>query len=185
MVNFLKRTDYYQSIREEHLDDILDSSLDQFLEAAEDAALSEMQLYLRGNFDLAILFPTIRDWSPVTEYLCHSYVWYDFKIYQAKQDVTPSGSNGSLPPETDTEFWKLNDPRDPFLKQTLIDIVLHNIHKTISPREIPKHRLIAYDQAIYKLKMLRDGELSSDLPTIENPMTSPTITGDERNTWFF
>lgn len=184
MTNFLKRSDYEQSIQEEHLEEILETSLDFALEQAELAGIKEVQLYLRGVFDLDLLFPTINDWSAYTEYDMDEYVWYEDVIYQAKNDIVSAGSNTTIP-STDTENWKVNDPRDAFLLQKTIDIVLYHIHKTISPREVPKHRLIAYDQALYNLKMIRDGELSSDYPTVESPTTSPTIISDVKNNWYW
>jgi hypothetical protein len=182
MMNFLKRSDYEQSIQDVHLEQILDVTLDTVLEQAELAALAEMQSYLRGVFDIDAIFMTIYDWSATDEYSLDDFVWYNNLIYQAKNDIVSSGTGMTIP-SNDTVNWKLNDPRHAWLKQMLIHIVLYHIHDIVSPREVPKQRLVNYDKAIYNLKMIRDGELSTDLPTIESPVTSPTISGDARNTW--
>ena len=81
---------------------------------------------------------------------------------------------GTLP--TSTEFTS-GDDRNPLIKEITIDVVLYNIHSKISPRAIPDVRRTRYDgfgnlkegdSAISTLKEIQKGNVTLDLPVIEN-----------------
>lgn len=63
-------------------------------------------------------------------------------------------------------FNKTNEERNPIVLMYLIDIVLYHIHSNNSPRNIPELRGIRYEAAINWLKMVANGDLNPDLPTL-------------------
>jgi hypothetical protein len=180
-MSFLKRKDFEISIQGDHLYQLVGDDMEFVLNQSIIAGQVEMESYLRSVFDLTQIFPKIEDWTPNKAYAKDTPVWYEDELFVAAEEIVADGTNAEIPGQSIK--WIFEDPRDQRLVQVLIDIVLYHIHKRVSPREIPTHRLVAYDQALYWLKSIREGQLSSSLPMVENPLTSPTIVSQPRQNW--
>jgi len=192
-MSFIQRSDFETVITSDQLEQLVPDALDIVLNQAIDAAMIEVQSYLRSVYDMAQVFPPIYNWSAYVAYNANDHVWYNNLIYI----LLPSGTSGSgyytanagtagvLTPDLDVN-WVQNDFRDQKLVQILIDITLYHVHKRVSPRQVPQHRLIANDMAIHWLDALRKGDLSSALPTVPSPVDHPNISSTEpRQSWRF
>ncbi|MBS1506048.1 MAG: hypothetical protein JSS79_05320 [Bacteroidetes bacterium] len=190
---FVKRSDFQTVITADQLEQLVPDALDSVLNQQIDAATIEVQAYLRSVYDMSLVMPPIYDWSPYVIYNANDAVWYNNLIYVLLPSGTAgsgyasvnSGTNGILSPDVDIN-WQQNDFRDQKLVQIMIDIVLFFIHKRVSPRQVPQHRLTAYDMAIHYLDELRKGNLSSNMPTVPQPVDHPNVWSIQpRQQWRF
>jgi hypothetical protein len=182
-MGFLKRRDYEQTIKSEHLNQLLGQNLDYALEQDQNAAIVEASAYLRVAYDVDKILLNIPDWSADKSYLKDDYVWYNDNIYKALVDIPGAGSNAVTP--TIDSSWQLDDPRDAKLLQVIIDITLYHAHKRVSPTQVPHHRLLSHAQALEYLKMLSQGALNANLPDIEDPSLPITFKGRSRECWMW
>ena len=67
MPTFLKKTDYARVIREENLDEVLDSDY-TLLPECEESAVTEVKMYLDGQYDLSNQFKAITAFNLATNY---------------------------------------------------------------------------------------------------------------------
>jgi len=67
MPTFLKKTDYARVIREENLDEVLDSDY-TLLPECEESAVTEVKMYLDAQYDLSNQFKAITDFKLTTNY---------------------------------------------------------------------------------------------------------------------
>ncbi len=179
-MSFIKRRDYETAIKADDLAQIIPNELDEVLAQAEQAAIIEVQSYLRSVYDVSKIFLPLPEWSSQTAYEADYAVWFEDAIYVALSDISANGADPSA-----NSDWELNDIRDQKILQVTIDIILFHIHKRISPRQIPQHRLIAHDMAINWLMGIRDGKMSTTLPEVEEPLSHPKIMGQERRAWYW
>jgi hypothetical protein len=179
---FVKRIDFETAIQLDQLDQIIPIEEDYVFNQAIQAGLIEVQSYLAPVFDISKVFPALPEWNANATYFKDEAVWYNNKIYVAKVEILPYSTSGTSP-NIDSN-WQLNDIRDQKILQVLIDIVLYHIHKRVSPRQVPQHRLFNHDLAINWLTGLRDGKLASNLSKIEEPATNPDVYSVyERQLW--
>lgn len=191
MAQFLKKSDFRNLISETHLNQIIQSN-PELLDDSMRIAQTEMSGYLRGVFDLAIIFATYNDFDAEAGYDSGITVWYDTTATISGQSVTTSrlykskaaSAAGVLP--TDTTKWEEVEPRHPQIIQMLIDFTLYHLHSVISPSNIPDLRVVRYQDAIKALKAMRKGDITTDLPLIECPAQSRVIiSGRNRQSWYF
>ena len=180
-MGFLKRRDYEQTIKSEHLNQLLKENLDYALEQDQNASIAEASAYLRVAYDVEKILLNIPDWLANKSYVTGDYVWYNDNIYKALVDIPADGSNATTP--TVDSSWQLDDPRDAKLLQVIIDITLYHAHKRVSPTQVPHHRLLSHAQALEYLKMLSQGQLNANLPDIEDASIPITFKGRPRECW--
>ncbi len=90
-----------------------------------------------------------------------NYAWHQGRYYEA---LVPSLN---VEPGTATGWqasWRVRDPRDPKLVSFALDIALFLLFKRVAPRRIPELRTALYNQAKEWLTLVRDGNLTPDLP---------------------
>lgn len=178
---FLKRRDYEQIIKTEHLNQLLGENLDYALQQDQNAAISEASAYLRMVYDVGKVIIDIPDWSSDKSYVAGDFVWYDDNIYKALVDVPGAGTNATTP--INDNSWQLDDPRDAKILQVIIEITLYYSHKRVSPTQVPHHRLLSHAQALEYLKMLSQGALDANLPDAEDVSIPVTFYGRKRECW--
>ena len=134
------------------------------LAQCEAAARVELSSYLNQRYDLTNVLKDLVLYSPTTTYAVGDLI-YDAilpDIYEAV-NIAPAGT--SL---TDTFYFRAGDPRNALIIQYLVEIVLFNIHKRISPQNVPAIREIAYDNAIRWLIGVQRGNITPKLPSLNN-----------------
>ena len=93
-----------------------------------------------------------------------NFAWHNGTYYQAL------ATNLGIEPGNDEDFpnwrqsWRVRDPRDPKVVSFAVDIALFNLFKRVAPRRIPDMRVSLYNQAKEWLELVRDGNLTPDLP---------------------
>jgi hypothetical protein len=186
--NFLTEEDIEVSIKEDLLNQIIQGD-STFVPKAEARAVSYMKDFLRERFVVADIFPEIKVWSgtknykksveqsltytnhlgkEITETFTPVYyrdatgilnvVYKSGKIYVALQDST------NQDPATKPLYWQEFDPRDQKIVGMCTDVLLFYLHTRINPRKISQLRTDMYNQAKEWLTLVRDGDLTPDLP---------------------
>lgn len=93
-----------------------------------------------------------------------NYAWHADQCYEAllpSLGVEPGNTTANaLWPA----YWRLRDPRDPKLVGFAVDVTLFNLFTRVAPRKIPELRVSLYNQAKEWLTMVRDGNMTPDLP---------------------
>ncbi len=143
---FLTNADFDQAIKTDHLSAITSNNTSIQNDACL-ASQTEIESYLRGKYNLTILFPTIIDWNIASSYTTGAIV-YDvatLAFYTANADISASTAI------TD-EKWTKGDPRDPLIVEFMLDLTLYRLHTRIAPNQIPEHRIQRRDDAISFLK---------------------------------
>jgi hypothetical protein len=121
-----------------------------------------------GYFERPNEAPAGTSYTPPFEYntagRLTNYVWHQGSYYEAV--ATSLG----IEPGNDEDFpdwaasWRLRDPRDPKVVSFAVDITLFNLFKRVAPRKLPELRVSLYNQAKEWLELVRDGNLTPDLP---------------------
>ncbi len=65
-------------------------------------------------------------------------------------------------------FNKTGTDRNELIVMYMIDMVLYHLHSRINPNKVPDLRGIRYEAAISWLKSVAKGEISPDLPLLED-----------------
>lgn len=102
----------------------------------------------------------------------------DNRTIQQGDDIENSLSGvlsftGFVPDNTEwnvipTLFFTKEDNRDRTIKNILVNLAIANLHKLISPRNVPEMRIEAKDDAMMLLKKASKGEITLDLPLYED-----------------
>lgn len=186
---FLKQSDFTNLITQDHLNQVIESNPVLLTETMREAQ-SEIENYLRGKFDLALIFTEYPD-HEAKSYTTGAHVWKDVtatiddepvltsKIFRAKEDVLATDVPGA------SNKWEESDPRHAQIRQIYKDVTLYHLHSSLSPNTIPELRVLRYQDAIKTLKMIKDGALYTSLPKIEEPNFGPHFISQERNQWYF
>lgn len=90
-----------------------------------------------------------------------NYAWHEDQCYEAlipSLGVEPGVTVGW------ELSWRPRDPRDPKLVGFAVDVTLFNLFTRVAPRRIPDLRVSLYNQAKEWMTMVRDGNLTPDLP---------------------
>jgi hypothetical protein len=187
--NFLTDEDVEVAIKEDLLEQIIGDDTKLFPKS-EAAAISYMKDFLRERFKVEDIFPHITEWvntttykksveqtitytnhlgEEVTETFTPTYyrvtgkilnvVYKSGDIYVAKQDST-----GQDPAATNSAYWEKLDPRDQKIVGMCLDIALFYLHRRVNPRKIPEVRVDMYNQAKEWLTLVKDKEITPDLP---------------------
>ena len=177
---FLKQSDFNNLITQDHLNQVIGND-GNVLAQAMDEAESEIKSYLRGKFDLDVIFLTYPEFDSATSYVGanNPIVWSNGILWTTAADVL---AGASAPPNAP---WTATDPRDARIKQIYKDITLYHLHSGISPRNIPDLRVVRYKDAISWLKMVKKGDLSTDLPKVAEPDFSPHVYSQTRQNWMY
>ena len=133
---------------------------------------------LGKQYDFFYVFYPYPNFDIRTTYLASDKVFWKDKIY-----TSISGALGFFPDNSffwssgvpfsvtatmpsDATKWKAGDNRNQQIVLFLVDMTLYHLHRRIAPRDIPQHRIDAYDSAVCWLKMAGRGEITADLPLI-------------------
>jgi hypothetical protein len=146
----------------------------------ENAAREEISGYLNQRYNLATVLQDLLVYNPTAAYTVGNLVFdpaLPADIYYCSADAT----GGTL--LTDSSFFTLGDRRNPLIMQFLIEIVLFNIHKRISPQNIPAIRSIAYENAISWLEGVQRGSITPNLPSVADSTGGSTGTGSNLIDW--
>lgn len=83
------------------------------------------------------------------------------------------------------KFFTKEDTRDRTIKNILINLAIANLHKLISPRNVPEMRLEAKDDAMTLLKKVSKGEITLDLPLYEDTNRGQNIIfgSNQKRSW--
>lgn len=129
------------------------------------------------------------DWNYYTSYNDGDFVFYKGKTYEAEKansgfapDENPAywgyGADYEVPGAIyiwNDDYWTQGDNRNQKMLQTVLDVVLYNLHSRIAPTNVPENRLIRYDNAIAWLKQCAKGtDITSGLQRIQ-PRTGTRI----------
>jgi hypothetical protein len=92
-----------------------------------------------------------------------NYAWHNDQCYEAIANsvgVEPGDESNPLA----ALAWRPRDPRDAKVVSFAVDIALFNLFKRVAPRKIPEFRVSLYNQAKEWLTLVKDGNLTPDLP---------------------
>lgn len=84
--------------------------------------------------------------------------WKDEGIYKMAAGVKPNQVQIAPLPN-----WELGDNRDPIIMQIIIDITLYKLNARIASQNIPAHRKQSYDEAMFWLNNVKEGEMTTDI----------------------
>jgi hypothetical protein len=132
------------------------------LKTSEGAALSMIKTELNGRYDLAKLFPSIKEWSSDADYTSDGYASKADIIYKAKRD------NTNKEPADNSDDWEESDPRDQLLVVFAVAITLYFFVESISPRKISQDIVNAYTNAMEWLEDVKEGKKNPDFPLLES-----------------
>lgn len=96
-----------------------------------------------------------------------NYCWHEAtkKYYRSISDST-----GIAPDAADQTAWEEDDPRDGSLVRMCSDITVFYLHTRVNPRKIPQLRLDMYNQAKEWLTLVKDLDITPDLPKPIDPV---------------
>lgn len=87
---------------------------------------------------------------------------------------------------TNTTYWTQGDNRSQLMVINLVQIALYYLNKTISPMNVPEHRVKGYKDAIDYLKEVAEGKLNSPVLQLQPDQGMPVrYGGNVRKTWFW
>jgi len=184
LFTFLDTHDLESAIKSEHLKQIT-SHDGAIIPKAEKAAISMIAGNLSQRYEVADIFPKILLWSGtraysipvettvevseeeytytprftrdasgvITNYCYHNATWW--KAVQDSTNQEPGGSIG---------YWIEEDPRDAQIVQYVSDVTIFFIFRRVSPRQIPDLRLSMYNEVKEWLSMVRQDQITPDLP---------------------
>jgi phage gp36-like protein len=151
MNKFLKQNDFAKAIKADQLTSIIGINT-TIQDDAVRASQIEIESYLRGKYNLTLLFAIVPDFVLSNAHV-HGVVVYDptgFKWYAATAtDVTTIPANTPL---TDPQWVETTDPRDALIVEFMVDLALYRVHSRLAPNQIPEHRIVRRDDAISFLK---------------------------------
>lgn len=75
--------------------------------------------------------------------------------------VSAKDANSSDPVSAD---WDAKDPRHKLILRIVLDCVLYELYALTQPRAIPEYRMQRKDDAVERLKEIRQGKVSPNLP---------------------
>ena len=157
---FLLDKDFKHLVRQE-IRQILIQNDKYSQDEAESAAIEIVKGYLRGTYDVDLIFPDIPLFVTDEQYNIDDYV-YDptDRIYKAL--VADPGND-----LTNTDKWTPEDPRNKAIVRCIVDIALYDLHSHISPGSIPELRVKRYDDAMSWLNKVMKGQINPGLPVVE------------------
>lgn len=185
LFNFLTTEDLKQAIREDFLNQISENE-NSIVAKAEARAVGYMKDFISHRFSIADAFPFIKEWNSQTEYKkavetlivvegedtpylplymrdtksdIVNYCYKNGKFYMALDD-----NENTDPVQTGQTKWEERDPREQKLIGFAVDITLFYLNQRVRPTKIPGHRVDAYNQAKEWLLMVKDGDITPDLP---------------------
>lgn len=94
----------------------------------------------------------------LTNYAYHEETGLYYWATTASLGVEPGVTTGW------EDYWQVRDPRNAKLVAFAVDITLFNLFKRVAPRRIPELRTSLYNQAKEWLTLVKDGNLTPDLP---------------------
>lgn len=166
---FLIDVDYTTLIKQDRLNDIIDSEPD-ILTKALPAAQEEAAGFIRHRYDETKTFKSVTVVADNTV----SGVTAGDRFYNSTSKLFYVATADGGVDLTNTSFFEQKDDRNPKLVEVVVDIVLYNIHSRVNPKTVPTHRRIRYDGddpkqqggALGWLKMVQKGTITPDLEVI-------------------
>jgi len=146
------------------------------LDDAVDTAIELASSYLRGRYDVDVIF------YPIDQYAdADASAYLTGKVIKSNKDLIYTVLKDA--PGTDITLvtdYQPGDPRNKVLVQVIIDIAIYNTFSTISPNNIQSLRVKRHDDAMRWLGRVQKEEISPDLPIITDS-TSQTYTFSAAN----
>lgn len=184
---FINDSDLNAQLREHHLVDLTDGD-EQIVRKCERFALSIMHSKLNSRYNMSgLLVSPATEWNDLTNYQQGEYAFREIveegfqrdEIYIAERD------NFNIPPETSTDDWELEDPRDELLIGICVNITIYRIFRGgISTLKIPEDVITDYNSAMEWLEDVRMMTENPDLPLKENGMDTMRYGGEAPRSWF-
>lgn len=168
--NFLTDADIHTFLKQEFKDGMTTSgtaaeSGKTFILKAEAAAITQISNKIRKRFDTIKIFTLPKTWDQAAEYLIGCRVSWEDGFFIAIKD------GAGQDPKTASTFWKVDDPRDPYIVTICSDLMIYHLHARNNPRGITEQRVLRKDDALRWLNEVQDGIESPDLPLLEEPTT--------------
>lgn len=163
-MSFLRQQDYSRLIRQDNLKVIIEDNA-EVLKGIELAVQAEVESYIRHRYDVSKIFINISAYNAATAYLLGDLIVFpdiEDNIFSAVEDQT------GISPDDDPTKWTAGDTRSQLILMHMIDIAIYHIHSRINPRNIPDFRIERRDDAITWLKMIAKGDITTDLPTLQD-----------------
>lgn len=127
---------------------------------AEDYALAETKGYLRYRYDVENIFGfEVFDYDQNQAYTTGQIVIDAHAVGYTCLSPAPAGT--AL---TNAAYFAPKDEREPVLVMIVVDVLAYHLFSRTGARRIPEHIKTRYEQALDKLKQIRAGKLTLDLP---------------------
>lgn len=163
--NFITDRDLDVGMKEYFRDAItIGSENKHILKTTEGAAFSIIKSKLNNKYDLVKLFPSVKAWDPLKDYLLDEYCYKEDKFFKAK-----AASTSEDPTAAASAFWTEEDPRDQLLVVYAVAITLYFFVQSADQRKLSDKIENAYAHAMEWLDDVRDGK--------ENPAWDQLATG--------
>lgn len=134
------------------------------LAQCESAARVELSSYLNQRYNIKTVLKDLVLYSQLAIYVGGDLI-YDAVLPDIYEVINQPPVGTAL---TNTFYFRPGDPRNAYIIQVLVEIVLFNIHKRISPQKVPEIREIAYDNAIRWLIGVQRGNITPALPPLND-----------------
>ena len=147
---FLTLNDFYPIIQEADLMEILydDPTL---LDKIEPSQLNICQSYTSRTHDSTCLYSYLNDYATSSTYGIGDFIFDGSSLIY---ECTATASNIAL---TDTDYFEVNDPRQPIIVKIMVDLCLFEVFSRISPNQIPTLRQDKFDYSMMLLKEFSNG----------------------------
>jgi len=158
--SFITNKDIDVSLKEYFLNQVVNGD-HHVIKKAEGAAFSLIKSALNSRYDLAKLFPLIKEWNTAQAYLEGEYSCKNDIIYKALSDNTGNA------PATGSTYWVEDDPRDMLLVLHCVNITIYYLLKRISPRKVTQEVDDCYHMALDWLEDVKRERENPDFPLID------------------
>ena len=154
------------------------------------SAIDYMKSFMNNRYLMVDNFPNILAWDATKNYKVaveETYTDYDVldqPVIKTRTPIYYRSANGFIQnvvyrlgtfyvaktdntnkaPESNTDDWEESDPRNMLLVRMCVDVALFYLHARINPRKIPSLRTDCYNQAKEWLMMVKDGDITPELP---------------------
>lgn len=166
---FLQLKDYKPFINDNELT-VITTGNDTNRLAAESAAIEEISSYLRGKYDIDLIFIDIPTWNNTNTYAEGKQVVYNEVMYVAIQETTNND-----PEEVESLFWQQADNRNQLIMRLTINIAIYQLSHSNASRNVPEFREKNYLDAIEWLKNVAKGRANPSFPLAEETDNQTTL----------
>lgn len=160
MVGYLSDTDYLSQIKSDVLSLITNSNGD-LRTRAEHSAITELESYLSGRFDTALIFLRFNIWDNAVNYVVDEQVVFENAVWKSLS------INSGQEPAEGSEHWVKVFQRNELITTFLIDIVLYHLNARIAFDQVSTIRMDRYNRAVTWLKDVASGKINPNLPVLD------------------